>query len=328
MRRKTIHESEFDLIAHYFAPLAEKHSPAFGLTDDAAVLTPSEGQALVFTKDALVADVHFLSHDPAHLIAQKALRVNLSDLAAMGASPIGYLLALALPQQMTAREAWVKQFVRGLAEDQALFGCRLLGGDTVSTTGPLTLSITAVGAVTPGRALRRNGAKAGDDIYVSGTLGDSALGLKFLRHEITPDNDYLINRYHLPQPRLELGQKLFGLVSATMDISDGLAGDIRHICQLSGLGASMKAELLPVSSEAGKILESFPRYKKLIWNGGDDYELLFTAPVQERDQIQSLARDMSLPLTRIGQMTAAPEIAIWNETGDNLLSDDQGFRHF
>jgi len=308
--------------------LASRGKPACGLTDDGAVLTPPDGKDLIFTKDALVADVHFFSDDPADLIARKAMRVNLSDLAAMGAQPLGYLLALCLPGDMKNIDQWLRGFSDGLKMDQDEFGWSLFGGDTVSTSGPLTISLTAIGTVNRGEALRRDGAQAGDDIYISGTLGDSALGLKCLSGDISVKNKWLIDRYHLPCPRLELGQELTGTASAVMDISDGLAGDIRHICLLSELGAVIEEDLIPLSRDAGKVLESFPLYKSLIWNGGDDYELLFTAPRHAAGDIGRLAKTLRLPLTRIGRMIKEQTIEIQDRNGINLLQDNQGYRHF
>ncbi len=292
-------------------------------------MTPKADHDLVLTKDALVANVHFRDRDPAQLIAQKAMRVNLSDLAAMGARPIGYLLALALPGDMENIDAWVEDFSNGLKKGQAAFDWSLLGGDTVSTGGPLSLSLTAIGEVKRGRALRRDGAKAGDGIYVSGTLGDAALGLKCLAGEITPGDKTLIDRYHLPRPRLALGQMLHGVASAALDISDGLAGDIRHICAASGLGAEIEEKLIPLSAAAGKLLESNPGYKSLIWNGGDDYELLFTAPDHMAGKIRKISDALELRLTKIGRMTTDGTIAIQDDKGVNLLAGGhQGYRHF
>ncbi|VAV98917.1 Thiamine-monophosphate kinase [hydrothermal vent metagenome] len=323
---------EFDLISRYFAPLSSKGPPAYALTDDGAVLSPPAGHDLVFTKDALVADVHFFAGDAPDLIARKAMRVNLSDLAAMGATPLGYLLALALPKNMENIDQWLADFSAGLGRDQVEFGCSLFGGDTVSTNGPMVISLTAIGSVEKGKALRRRGAQVGDGIYVSGTLGDAALGLKSLSGEAGPPDETLIDRYHLPRPRLELGQKLYGIASAVLDISDGLAGDIGHICDLPGsqsaLGAEITADLIPLSGAAGKLLESFPAYKNLIWNGGDDYELLFTAPDHMADKLASLAGELDLPLTRIGRITDNPLITIQGRSGENLMKNEQGFRHF
>ncbi len=326
MREDKLASGEFDIISRYFAPLSTK--VGLGLLDDAAVLTPPKDKDLVFTKDALVADVHFFPNDPAALIAQKAMRVNLSDLAAMGAMPLGYLLALALPKSMKNRDQWLESFASGLAKDQTVFGWSLFGGDTVSTSGPLTITITAIGTVNHGAALKRDGAKIDDDIYVSGNLGDAALGLKCLTGDITPKNISLIDRYHLPQPRLRLGQKLFNIASAAMDISDGLLGDIGHICALSELGAEIEEKLIPRSLPAGKILESFPSYKHLVWSGGDDYELLFTAPRNMVDKIKTISGLIDCPITKIGRMTKKKDITIMSENGCDLINKEQGFRHF
>ncbi|VAX02507.1 Thiamine-monophosphate kinase [hydrothermal vent metagenome] len=322
---------EFDLISRYLAPLSGVG--AYGLTDDAAVLTPPEGKDLVFTKDALIAEVHFFAADPPDLIARKAMRVNLSDLAAMGAEPLGYLLALAFPKDMKNIDGWMAKFSAGLKLDQEEFGWFLYGGDTVVTSGPLMISLTAIGIVDKGQVLRRRGAKPGDNIYVSGTLGDAAFGLKCLKGEFTSIKTSvskpLIDRYHMPRPRLGLGRKLFGIATATMDISDGLAGDLRHICALSGFGAEIEAELIPLSDDVGKLLESFPAYKNLIWNGGDDYELLFTAPKDMDDKIEKIARNLDLALTKIGHITLEKNVTIQGRDGINLLqNNDQGFRHF
>lgn len=319
---------EFDLISRYFAPLASKEQPAYGLTDDAAVFSPPAGTDLIFTKDALVADLHFFADDPADLIARKALRVNLSDLAAMGAEPLGYLLAISLPKNMKDIDQWIAEFARGLKVDQEEFGWSLFGGDTVATHWPLTISVTAIGSVKRGEALRRDGAQEGDDIYVSGVLGDSALGFKCLTGYITPKNDALIESYLLPQPRIALGQKLKGIATAVMDISDGLSGDIQHICALSGLGAKIEEDLIPLSDVVSKVLESFPLYKELVWTGGDDYELLFTAPAHTAGDIKELAKSLDLPLTRIGCMTNEKAIVIQDKNGENQLGDKRGYRHF
>jgi len=229
---KTPLPAEFDLIARYFAPLAAGAPGALGLLDDAALVDVSPGHRLVVTVDAVVAGVHFLADDPPDLIARKALRVNLSDLAAMGARPLGYFLAAAFADQ---DEPWLAAFAAGLAEDQASFGVALMGGDTVATPGPLTLAITAIGEVRSGRELRRSAAKAGDLIFVTGTLGDGALGLAALRGALPAlsgaQRDFLARRYHLPEPRIDFGRALTeeGLALCGMDISDGLGADLGHI---------------------------------------------------------------------------------------------------
>jgi len=319
---------EFELIARYFKPLASADAPAFGLGDDAAVFSPPENKDLVMTKDALVAGVHFFADDAPDLVARKAVRVNISDLAAMGAMPYGYLLALAIPKEMKNIDDWVSKFARGLAQDQEKFNWSLIGGDTVSTTGPLSLSVTAIGTVERGCALKRAGAQAGDQIYVSGSLGDSALGLAFLKGEIEGEGAALIKRYQIPEPRTELGAKLFGIATAAMDISDGLAGDLGHICEQSDLGAIIYENSLPLSKAAGKVLERYCAYKDLIWRGGDDYELLFTAPVDQEKSIEQLAVELDLRITNIGHMTVEKDLIIVDKAGKNRMFDKQGYQHF
>ena len=327
---------EFDLIENYFAPLASKGPPAFGLQDDAAVMHPPSGQDMVFTKDALVAGVHFLESDPPELVAKKALRVNLSDLASMGAQALGYLLAIALPKDFDAdhRESWVRQFTSGLAEDQKEYGISLFGGDTVSTPGPLTISLTAIGTVDKGRALHRFGANDGDHIFVSGSLGDAALGLSILQGVLQEENPevrrYLTGRYHLPRPRMALGERLLGLASAAMDISDGLMADLGHLCEASGVGARIFDFNLPVSGAAGKVLERLPAYKNRVWSGGDDYELLFTVPEKNVATIAQLSEDMGLALTEIGQITEDRHIRLLDENWHSVegAGETSGYRHF
>jgi len=315
-------EGEFEFIARRLRPLATGPG-ALGLADDAALLDPRPGTQLVLTKDAMVAGVHFLEGDPPGRIAQKLLRVNLSDLAAMGAVPIGYLLALARPR--ATGDEWLAAFCAGLADDNAAFGISVLGGDTVSTPGPMTLSLTAIGEVPKGEALLRGGARSGDDIWVSGTLGDAALGLVVLQGALDvaePAHTHLIERYRLPQPRLALGQALRGLAHAAIDISDGLLADLGHIVEPSVLGAEIRADLLPIS------FPDLPGALDAAFSGGDDYELLFTAPRSQRNAIEGLAQKLDLPLARIGQMETAPGIRVRDATGAEVRPKRTGWQHF
>jgi thiamine-monophosphate kinase len=315
-------EGEFEFIARHLRPLASAPG-ALGLVDDAALLDPRPGMQLVLTKDAMVAGVHFLEIDPPGRIAQKLLRVNLSDLAAMGATPIGYLLALARPRAI--EDHWLAAFCAGLAEDNAAFGISVLGGDTVSTPGPLTLSLTAIGEVPGGEALLRSGARSGDDVWVSGTLGDSALGLAVLQGALEvgdPMRTHLVERYRLPQPRLALGQALRGLAHAAIDISDGLLADLGHILETSEVGAEIRADLLPISSP------DLPGARDAALSGGDDYELLFTALRSQRDAVEGLAQKLDLPLTRIGAMQVTPGIRILDATGAEIHPTRTGWQHF
>ncbi len=268
--------SENDLIAHVFAPIAGP--AALGLRDDAALL-PASAQPMVATTDMLVAGVHFFAEDPPGSIAKKALRVNLSDLAAKAAEPIGFLLSLALPPDWT--NDWVEAFATGLAEDATLYAASLLGGDTAATPGPLTISITALGR-TP-RFTPRTGARPGEAVFVSGTIGDAALGLAVRRDpalaaRLSPGaRAWLLDRYLLPRPRLDLVETLRASASAAMDVSDGLVGDLAKLCRVSGVSARIEAPLVPLSAAAREALAIAPELLETALTGGDDYEILFTA---------------------------------------------------
>ena len=319
---------EFELIRRYFAPLAGEGSLA--LTDDAAVREVAPGCALVATADALVAGVHFLPNDPPELIARKALRVNLSDLAAMGAEPIGYLLVLALP--VGTPEEWVADFAGGLSADQAEFGIHLLGGDTSATPGPLTLAITALGQVPTGGALLRSGARPGDGVYVSGTIGDGALGLQVARGAgailAEPERAHLLDRYRLPRPRLALGKALRGIAGAAMDVSDGLAADLSHLAAASGVAATIEAARVPLSPAARALIEAGEARLADALTGGDDYELLFTVPPERQPQAAALAGTLGLPLSRIGQVEEGAGIRVLDAKGRRLSLGQGGWRHF
>jgi len=321
---------EFEIIARHFKPLAAKCEGALGLSDDAAVLRVATGRELIVTADALVEGVHFLSNDPPDLIARKMLRVNLSDLAAKGATPTVYLMTLALGPAVD--ESWIASFAHGLAQDQDEFGISLAGGDTTATPGPTTLSVTAMGEVAQGQALRRNGARAGDGIWVSGTIGDGALGLAAARGEsLGVDADavaMLADRYRLPRPRVALGPRLVGMAHAAMDVSDGLVGDLRHICDASGLGAEIEAVRVPLSVVARAVVARAPTRLREILTGGDDYEILFAAPVSRDRALMALSEEMGLALTRIGTMMAGGGVTVRDATGGPMETGQGGYRHF
>lgn len=309
--------------------MAGDGAPAYGLTNDAAVFSPDPKKDIVFTKDALVAGVHFFENDPPDLIAQKALRVNLSDLASMGADPVGYLLALALPKSMRDIDTWVSKFASGLMNDQVKYKCKLWGGDTVSTDGPITISITAIGQVNKGVNPSRSGAQIGDDVYVSGNLGDAAGGLAVLKDELDPEkHDDLIRSYYLPEPRLKLGRELASLVTSMMDISDGLIGDLSHICKNSAVGAEINLNKIPISSPLSNLLETKNVYDHVVWNGGDDYELLFTARENDDDTLRCLSDQFGIKLSKIGKITAGNRVTLLNDEGNELETELKGFRHF
>ena len=288
--------SEDDLIARYFAPLAG--AGGLGLKDDVALLTPPPGRDLVATADALVAGVHFFADDPPDAIAAKALRVNLSDLAAKGAAPLGFLLSLALPRNIG--EDWLAAFARGLGEDARVYGCPLLGGDTVTTPGPLTLSITALGTVEPGRAPLRTAARPGDALYVSGTIGDAALGLQLRRGRgpsLAPAaRDFLLERYLRPQPRMALAPAL-RFARAAMDVSDGLVGDLAKLLRASGTGGVLELARVPFSPAALAWRAAAPEGIEIAVTGGDDYEVLAAVPPEDAAAFEAAA---PVPVQRIG----------------------------
>lgn len=302
-----MHSAEDSLIARYLSPLATD-AGAFGLTDDAAVLK-SSGEDIVVTTDAIVEGVHFLPDDPPDTVARKALRVNLSDLAAKGAVPAGFVLTLAL---RAADDAWLAPFARGLGEDAAAFGCPLLGGDTVSSPGPLTISITAFGRVPEGKMVRRYGAKAGDRVVVSGTIGDAALGLEILKGgmlaaALAGDEgaaQVLVDRYWIPQPRLALAKAVRDYAHAAMDVSDGLAGDLAKLCLASGVSAAIDAESVPLSPDARLFLRcGMVRFESIV-AAGDDYEILCAIPENHFEGFAKAAEQAGVPVTSIGTIIA------------------------
>lgn len=333
--RKSSLPGEFELIARYFAPLARGFPGAYGLLDDAAVIAPPPGRELVAKTDAIVGTIHFLHDDPPDLVARKALRVNLSDLAAKGAVPRAYMLDIMLPE--TTTEEWIAAFARGLAQDQDEYGVHLIGGDTDSTPGPVTIAIMAFGDVAAGQMIRRNGARAGDTVFVTGTIGDAALGLEALRGAF-PGLDsnaaaVLIDRYRVPRPRVTLGPRLVGLASGALDISDGLAADLAHLSTASGLVAVIETARVPLSAAARATLATSPGHIATVLTGGDDYEILFTAPPTAAGKLTELSRMMDVPITAIGRMQSPPagqgsRIVLLDASGQPLTLDRRGWTHF
>jgi thiamine-monophosphate kinase len=366
---------EFSIIAKYFKPLAADFAGSLNLSDDAALLSPPAGHELVITKDAISEGIHFIGNESADLISGKALRVNLSDLAAMGAQPLCYFLALILPKNTS--EEWLKKFAEGLKKTGDEFQIALAGGDTTATNGSLSISITAIGSVPQGKALKRNGTKIDDDIYVSGTLGDAAIGLELLQchprecgdlwqhgksREIPAqdgDDNYFIERYLTPEPRIKLGLHLRNIATACMDISDGLAQDLGHICTASNVGAEIYTDKIPCSrtysksrcseaktvdfenraasvhaSTCGAEAQKSPfaasnsRDYEYVLSGGDDYELLFTAPPDKKPAIEQLAKTLALPLNCIGKITAGNNVQILDENKKPIELNKKGFSHF
>jgi thiamine-monophosphate kinase len=327
--------SEFELIARYFAPLSRAFPGAYGLLDDAAVIGPAPGNELVAKTDVIVGGIDFPAGAPADLIARKALRVNLSDLAAKGAVPRAYMLDLLLPG--TVEEGWIAAFARGLAHDQAEYGVHLIGGDTSSTSGPIVVAVSAIGEAPTGRIVRRGGARSGDTVYVTGTIGDAAFGLAVLRGAL-PALDaasaaFLVDRYRLPQPRVALGPRLIGVASASIDVSDGLVADLRHLCEVSRLSAVVEADAVPLSPAARAAIAGDPGRLAAALTGGDDYEILFAAPATAAAGIGALSRVCGAPITAIGRMAAAPQpdgprVAVLDARGRPLEFTSEGWTHF
>ncbi|WP_426115209.1 thiamine-phosphate kinase [Massilia sp. PWRC2] len=317
--------SEFDLIKQYF--VRERPGRAIlGIGDDCALLQPSAGMQLAISTDMLVENRHFFAGADARCLGHKALAVNLSDLAAMGATPLAFTLALALPK---ADRDWLAGFSAGLFALADRHGCELIGGDT--TRGPLNICITVFGEVAPGRALRRSGAIAGDDVWVSGSLGDARLTLAGLRDEFPVDQATLVlasERMHLPEPRLALGQALVSgdLAHAALDISDGFVGDLGHILTASRVGARINLDALPAGPA---LLRQDQRTRRQFCaQGGDDYELCFTANAARRAAIEAAALACGTVVTRVGVIEAAPGLRLVDGANGAVELDAAGFDHF
>ena len=315
---------EFDLIQRFFKAGADAMHPndekviALGIGDDCALLKPAAGEEIAITSDMLVEGRHFFMNANPELLGRKALAVNLSDLAAMGAKPIGFTLSIALPN---VDITWLEAFSKGLFAVANQYSCPLIGGDT--TAGPLTISITAFGSIPSGKAIRRSGAKVGHDIWASGTIGDARLALAALRHEITlPESDLkqIEHRMHNPTPRVELGMTIRELASAALDVSDGLLGDLHHILKQSQVSAKVFLDQIPKSETLQKQSEDIQN--QFAASGGDDYEICFTAPTEKRDVIDEISIALNLPLTRIGSITekvgAAEKLSLFNKNGGLL----------
>jgi thiamine-monophosphate kinase len=323
---------EDSLIARYFKPLATD-AGAFALDDDAAVLK-AHGEDIVVTTDAIVEGVHFLPDDPPDTVARKALRVNLSDIAAKGATPTGFVLTLAL---RNVDEAWLRAFAGGLGEDAKSFGSPLLGGDTVSTPGPLMVSITAFGRVPEGRIVHRSGAKPGDRVLVTGTIGDAALGLDILKGgpvaaALVGDpraKELLVSRYRVPQPRNDLAQAVRAHASAAMDVSDGLAGDLTKLCAASDVSATIDAPLVPLSVAAAGLLGRGLVGLETLISGGDDYEILCTVPDAQLAAFMQEAGRAGVAVTSIGTVIAGNHPPRFlDEKGNPIVLKRLSYSHF
>jgi thiamine-monophosphate kinase len=314
---------EFELIARHFTRPAA--NAVLGVGDDCALVDVTNGMDLAVSTDTMVSGTHFFPDVDPENLGHKALAVNLSDMAAMGAMPYWAMLALTVPN---VDHAWLAAFAKGFFDLAQEYNVSLIGGDT--TRGPLTLTVTIMGEVPAGAALRRSGAKAGNDIWISGNVGDAALAVAH-RHGrvVLEEADYreAVMRLYEPTPRVALGQALRGLATAAIDISDGLLADLTHICRLSGVGATVELPLVPVSSIGAKHLAT-PQGRTAIVSGGDDYELCFTAHPNSRESIEELADVLGHPLTRIGQIKRGKGVSLLGADGKAVKVDGRGYDHF
>jgi thiamine-monophosphate kinase len=332
MQKNSSESAEDRLIARYFRPLA-KHPGALGLVDDAAVIAPPAGCDVVLTTDGVIAGVHYFPDDKPDNIGRKALRMNLSDLAAKGAAPLGFLLSLALPAGID--EAWVAAFAAGLGEDAERYGCPLLGGDTDHTPGPTSVSIAAFGAVPHGKMVRRSTAKAGDVVVVTGTIGDAALGVLLRRDESLAKRwrlseamiAHLKQRYLLPEPRNALAKAVLDNATAAMDVSDGLAGDVAKLCRASGVAAEIDVARVPLSDAVRSAVGAEPAILETALSGGDDYEIIATLKPEKREAFRAAAHAAGVAVTEIGRITAG-EGARFIRDGKALSFAQPSYSHF
>jgi thiamine-monophosphate kinase len=321
--------AEDRLIARYFQPIAT-HPGALGLSDDAAFIKPPPGCDLVLKTDAIIGDVHFFAEDAADGVARKALRVNLSDFAAKGAKPLGFLLSLALPK--ATGDAWLAGFAQGLREDAVAFGCPLFGGDTDRTPGPITISIAMFGSVPEGTMVRRAGAKPGDRVFVSGTIGDAALGLvlrKGADWKLTDaQRQHLASRYLLPQPRNALAEAVRTHASAAMDVSDGLAGDFAKLCRVSQVAAVIDTARVPLSEAAKTAVAADPAMLETALTGGDDFEIICTVPAAKAEAFRAAAKAAEVAVSEIGEIKAGEGVRFVDSHGQALAFKRASFSHF
>ena len=314
---------EFAIIAGILAPLGRDDSRSLAFVDDAAVLPQRQRRDTVVTTDTMVCGVHFLADEPPGTLARRLLRVNLSDLAAMGAAPDAYFLNLALPEDVDG--PWLHGFADGLRSDQERFGVVLLGGDLTRTPGSLTMSVTATGHVPSGTAVTRSGAAVGDVVMVSGTIGDAVLGLEALRRGQTE----LAERFQLPEPRVVLGRNLRGIASAMADVSDGLIADLGHICAASRVAATVSAASVPLSAHARERLGSGEADLAALLTGGDDYELVFCVPPDREEAAAAAARHAGVAIRRIGVVHRNGEgVSIEGADRTPFVVERTGYRHF
>lgn len=320
---------EFELIAEVFRPLTEGDPLAFGLGDDAALLRARPGDDVVVTSDAMAEGTHFTRDTPAADVGRKLLRVNLSDLAAMGAEPSAYTLTAALPGDLA--DGWIEGFAQGLREDQTRYRVHLIGGDTIAARH-LVLSMTLLGRVERDHELRRSGARPGDSVYVSGTIGDAGIGLRVSRGELSEPGKqvraFLLDRLHRPSPRLKLGRGLSAVAHSAVDISDGLLADLGHICSESGVAAEVRLGAVPASEAAKTAVAGDLASDVARLTAGEDYELLFTAPEKAAEDVAALGKRLGVRVTRIGGVSEGTDARLVDDDGNEIPVAKAGFEHF
>ena len=321
--------NEDKLIARFFGPIATDPG-ALGLTDDAAFIKPPPGTEMVLKTDAIVGGIHFFPEDPADAVAQKALRVNLSDLAAKGARPLGFLVSLALPNGIG--DDWLSAFASGLREDAATYKCPLFGGDTVRSPGPVMVSVATFGSVPEGRMVKRAGARAGDHVFVTGTIGDAVLGLRLRQGARWPLDDkqreHLKSRYLLPRPRNALAQAVLDYASASMDVSDGLAGDLAKLCRVSKVAAAIEFARVPLSDAAQVVIAQDASLIEPVLTGGDDFEILCTVPPANIDRFRVAAMMARTAVTDIGVIGEGEGAVFRRPDGTAMSFEHASFSHF
>jgi len=320
---------EFSFIEKYLSPLTFGKSEALSLKDDAAIIRQKTGYDLIITKDAIAEGTHFFAKDAPYDIAKKLLRVNISDLASKGAQPYCCFLGLILPKNIT--EKWLKDFTSGLRDDLQEFGCFLAGGDTSVHDGGLVLTLTALGYVPTGKAILRSDAKAGDLVFVTGTIGDSYLGLQLLQAKYSalsgPSKEFAINRYYIPQPRLSVGKLLGEVATSCADVSDGLLADLGNICKASKVGAEILLENVPLSAAAQETANLDSNFKINAITGGDDYELIFTVSAAMQNEIEAIAEKTGIRITKIGKILEGTGVKLLGINGEEIVTKMDGYKH-
>jgi len=317
--------NEFDIIQKYFTRFPLREDVSLGIGDDAAIVIPPADQQLVVTVDTLISGVHFPESASAESVGHKSLAVNLSDLAAMGATPRWFTLALSLPE---ADENWLHAFSRGMQELANRYHTALIGGDT--TKGPLSITVQALGTVVSGHGVKRNGARPGDDIYVSGTLGDAGLGLASIKKQLAlaeTDQARCVARLDFPEPRLQLGNSLLTIATSMIDCSDGFVADLGHILEQSGVGAEIELSRLPLSTVVQRHVNATADWS-LPLSAGDDFELIFTAPAQNRNEIAGLIDSLDCTVTAVGRITQSSGLLLRQKNGELYQPEKSGYLHF